>query len=813
MNLSSTTYAYSRQQTTLTLRRGRSAILGSVILTIALTACMGPIKPVPAQQSQEASPPPTATADASETAESASSEPSSSTPAASPMPLPPIGSGLPIEPQTQEEVPVVEAKPVLVVAARESYNAMSSTTATRTNTPLMQTPASVQVVPKAVIDDQQAITLQDALKNVSGVQPTATAGEYDNFLIRGFSTEYALFRNGTRLTNLTYDLANVERIEILKGPAAMLYGRIEPGGMINVVTQKPLDTPSYSIQQQFGSYGLSRTVVNATGPLTSDGALAYRIDLGYRNNDSFRDFVGRERLVVAPSLRWRPTSATEFNLSAEYIHDDYVQDNGIPARGNRVANVPISTFYNQPGFPRDHIEGPLVDFNWSHKFNENWTIKNGIVARFLTYKFRSLPVAYFQPLLEDPVNPMVRRGIYSENFHRNTYNAFLDLNGKFDTWGIKHNVLIGGDYYQLKETNSGFSGVNALFDPVNPVDYFTNVNLFNPVYPQMNPGLFDSLRRNSPNDFGITRTSWFGLYFQDQITLWDTLHILGGGRYDWARLSQGFSTASFNDIVKDTVNEDKFSPRVGVVYQPWPWLSLYGNYSESFGATNSGRTLTGQPLAPKTANQYEGGVKAEFFDGQLTSTLAFYRITQRNLPVQVTDLAFAAVGKARSQGIELDIAGQLGHGVSLIATYAYTDAAIVADQGLAFDNLGNIIGATTGNQGRALPNVPLHSGSVWLKYAVQQAPLQGLSVGTGVYLASERQGSLTNSYQLPGYARLDAYAAYRMKLGPTRLTAQVNVNNVLNQRYFYASHISNFSEAYNMPGEPLMVIGSLRLEY
>ncbi len=779
-----------------------------MLVMLITTACIGPIKPVPTAHKQEPPPQFTDTADAAKSSEPTPPQPVSAPFSEAALPLPVPGIGQPDSPAQQEELPVVESRPVQVVAQRESYSVSNSVVGMRNNVPLMHSPVSVQVVLKAVLQDQQAIRLQDALKNVSGVQPTATGGEYDNFLIRGFSTEYGLFRNGMRLTNLVYDLANVERIEVVKGPAAMLYGRIEPGGMINVVTNKPSDTPYYSIQQQFGSYGLSRTVVNATGPLTSDGSLAYRLDLSYRDSDSFRDFVSRERIFVAPSLRWRPTNATEFNLSAEYIHDDYVTDNGIPARGNRVANVPISTFYHQPGFPRDRIEGPMVDFNWSHKLSENWVIKNGFVARFLTYRFRSVPIAYFQPLLDDPTTPMVRRGIYSEDFHRDTYNVFLDLNGKFETWGIKHNVLVGGDYYQLKTTNSGFFGVNAL-----PVDFFTNVNVFNPVYPSMDPALFDTLRRNSPNDFGVIKDSWFGLYFQDQITLWDKLHILGGGRYDWAKLSQGFSTTSFNDIVRENLNDDKFSPRVGVVYQPWSWLSLYGNYSESFGATNSGRTISGQPLAPKAASQYEGGIKMEFFEGQLTSNLAFYRITQRNLPAQVTDLAFSTLGKARSQGVEFDLAGRLQNGISVIGTYAYTDASLIEDQGLAFDINGNIVGTTSGNRGRSLPNVPLHSGSFWLKYDVQHKPLQGLSVGTGVYLASERQGSLENTYQLPGFVRWDAYGAYRMQLGPTRLTAQVNVYNLLGQRYFYASHISNFSPAYNMPGEPLMVIGSLRLEY
>ncbi|NOS74062.1 MAG: TonB-dependent receptor, partial [Methyloglobulus sp.] len=391
----------------------------------------------------------------------------------------------------------------------KSYSAANSTTATKTDTPIMDTPVSIQVVPKAVLRDQQAWRVEDAVKNVSGVQQTwASGGQYQDFVIRGFGSgiNYTRFRNGIRLTEGTFDMANVEQIEVLKGPAAMLYGRVEPGGMVNVVTKKPLDTPYYSLQQQFGSYDFYRTTVDATGPITDDKALTYRFNLGYTDHNSFRDFIGEDRVFVAPSLHWQATPDTQFNLNIEYSNNDTTYDNGIPAIGKRVVDVPINRNYTHPDFNRDNIENTLVDFNWSHNFNDAWKVSNGIVATMSNLQSRTIPVAYFQTQLEGTPNPQVRRGTYFEDFERNNYTTYLNLNGKFDTFGIKHNVLLGGDYYSREEKNSGFFGLNYAIQQNfegDALKYFTFIDLNNPNYNQF-PFTFselDNLRRNAPNDF------------------------------------------------------------------------------------------------------------------------------------------------------------------------------------------------------------------------------------------------------------------------------------------------------------------------
>jgi iron complex outermembrane recepter protein len=399
----------------------------------------------------------------------------------------------------------------------KSYAVSNSSTATKTDTPIMDTPASVRVIPQAVLRDQQVTRLQDAVKNVSGVQLLqASGGQYEDFIIRGFGggVNYDRFRNGIRIPALTFDFANVEQVDVLKGSAAMLYGRMEPGGIVNVVTKKPLDIPYYSLQQQFGSYDFYRTTLDATGPITDDKSLTYRFDLGYTSRNSFRDFVTQDRLLVSPSLHWQATPATEFNLNFEYLRDNpSVADTGLPAIGTRVINAPINRNFTQPGpFNQDQINSTLVDFNWSHKFNDDWKIQNGIVANQVEYNFRDTPVAYGQFSLEGTTNPEVRRGLYFEDFNRDTHTVYLNLTGKFDTFGVKHNVLLGGDHYDLEQSNSGFFGLNHAILNADPngdftqegLKYFTFVNLRNPNYNAF-PFSFnqlDTLRKNAPNDFG-----------------------------------------------------------------------------------------------------------------------------------------------------------------------------------------------------------------------------------------------------------------------------------------------------------------------
>ncbi|OAI30294.1 TonB-dependent siderophore receptor [Methylomonas koyamae] len=663
-----------------------------------------------------------------------------------------------------------------------SYSVRHSSVATKTDTPLIQAPISVQVVPESVLKDQQAYRMQDALKNVSGVQQRFISGGFDSFVVRGFELDTFQYRNGVRIPGLNFDMANVKQIEVLKGPASTMYGRTEPGGMINAVTKRPLADAHYSLEQRFGSYDYYRTQAYATGAVTDDKSVLYGLDLSYLNADSFREHSFNDRIFVAPSLTWKPSDRTELNLTVEYLNEDRVYDSGLPATGAGILPLPLTRQFDNPGLNDNH-ENILVDFNWSHQFNNGWTIQNGVVTMHRDFESNETYTGGFTP-----ATGLLDRYAWFGNESTDMNTVYLNLTGKLNTFGVEHSLLLGGDFYS--QDSLAYATDN----------YVDSVNIYHPAYPANSSlAIYDNLpveyfRDQQGGWYNYREDTWYGLYFQDQMSFFgDKLHIMGGGRYDWTHVKQ--DSAYFTPLDSSAETNTHFSPRVGITVQPWPWLSVYGNFVESFG-TNNGRSQTGEIFDPQTATQFESGIKTEWFDGRLTTTLAYYHLTKNNvltpagngLPFQVP------IGEARSQGLELDVSGQIADGLSLVGNYAYTDTRITKDN--------------DGNQGNRLPYVPEHSGSLWLKYAFQQAPLQGFSLGAGLYAASERTGNRANSYWDDSYARLDLFGAYRHKIGKSHLTAQVNINNVADTKSFILR-----DQIRNLPMDPLMVFGSLRLEY
>ncbi|WP_347888098.1 TonB-dependent receptor [Nitrosomonas europaea] len=681
-----------------------------------------------------------------------------------------------------------------------SYSRPSSFSATKTDTRIMETPVSIQTVPRAVIDDQKSVMLKDILENISGVHPNPTLGYDTNFIMRGFSNNVT-YRNGL-IANSTFttsfDTANLQSVEVFKGPASILFGRSEPGGLLNITTKKPLATPYYALEQQFGAYGFYRTQWDATGPVTENNTLFYRFNGSYLDSKSFRDDIFKDRIMASGSVTWRPTNMTELTIEAEGLHQEGQIDYGIPVIGNRSAPIPISRTFGDRNDPVDKRHKIHVGTEFVHRFNADWLIRNRFLMTHGDDKSTFVnPTPAFGSALRN--DRFLDRNFFYQFFDTKSYTTNLDLNGKFELAQTHHEVLIGFDYLR-SDNNYSISGEYNNSDPALTVD------IFNPISTETNPAIIQQILLQNKN-FSTFRNEWFGVYFQDHITLWDKLHILAGGRYDWASTGRGRSLNSFSESEKNIPlrKDSNFSPRVGILYQLLPQISLFGNWTTSFGA-NNGISATGASFKPQTGEQFEVGIKGALFQEKLIATLTFYNLTKDNLltpDLSTPDpLDRIAVGRQRSRGIELDVSGQLTRELSLIGSYAYTDAKVVRDN--------------SGLQGNLMPLVPDHSGSIWLRYDVKQfVPLDGLSFGVGVFAVGKREGDIQNTFKLPGYARLDAFAAYRMKLGPTRLTAQINARNILDKRY-YESTDPNSNVAPRLgvyPGAPLTILGSLRLEY
>ncbi|MGZ8160117.1 MAG: TonB-dependent siderophore receptor [Methylobacter sp.] len=665
----------------------------------------------------------------------------------------------------------------------KDYKITNAVTATKTDTPLMQTPVSVKVVSRQVMKDQQAITVDQVLRNVSGA--VSGVGGSGTFFLRGFGN-YNVYRDGYKNQSQwaqTEDLANVERVEVLKGPGSILYGRTEPGGLINFVTKQPLDTPYYSLSQQFGSFDLYRTNVDVTGPLTANKDLAYRFNLGYQTNNTFQEFGSEERIFVAPSLRWNISDQTTSTLKVEYSD---IKENGrgmVPLLGNRPANIPRERNLGDPwNFQED--EYTMVSLNTEHAFNDAWKLRHRFNFSNYALTMSGRMAAGGGTGSAAPATGNVFRAFFAQNidgddYQHNFFNA-LELTGKFKTGFAKHTLLVGGDYYRsdYRATSAGFSLATR-----------DTTNLYTPVHQTGAPTIFPATV--STANFTLP---WFGLYAQDQVELPYNFHLLGGLRYDNAETS-GTSIGPDGGPIKDS-SYDQVSPRGGLVWQPIPELSAYGSYTENFGAANN--FWTDKPLPPQTAQQWETGIKTELFDGRFSGTIAYFDLKKQNVPVQVDPRTTLAIGEAESRGIELDLTGEILPGWNIIGAYAYTPFA---------KTLKGSTGA--GMDGKRLHNAPVNNGSLWTTYEFQRPLLRGLKVGAGAQAVGQREIGYTETAQAPGYVSANLMVSKLWKVGASRLTTQLNVDNLLDKTYT-ASTQSNGLSSY---GAPRTFMGSIKIEY
>ncbi len=687
--------------------------------------------------------------------------------------------------------------------------------ATKDNTPLLQAPINVQVVPRQTMDDHQDISVRDAVVGyVSSVQPPSVTSDsnnfYDGFNIRGFDNAN-IYRNDLRLFEITgIETANLQSIEVLKGPAAMLFGRLEPGGIVNLVPKRPLDTPYASLQEQFGSWGLTRTTIDSTAPLTADKTWLYRVNLDYTKADSFTDFVNSKNFFVAPTITWHPTNQFRLNVDVEYQKSSFVDNSmGIPAVGTRPADIPVSRYLQAPALTVNNPnrqERELIGYDWTYDFNKDWSLTNRFAFNNQEYRQFLNGVDSF-----DEATGVLNRNVWDAHVHTQTVATNLDLKGKFDLGPFNHSVLFGTDYFYLDKNIEAFFGDNPTIGPI---------NIYAPDY----SGTYSPLPSNS---FYPLREQWTGVYGQDVISFaQDRIHLLLGGRYDWASYGNGYSTNSdaeaegpynpTSGVGFQTANDQAFSPHLGLTIQPVPWLSFYGSYTKSFSVINA-IPVPGQPLfPPDSATQYEAGVKAELLDKRLTATLAVYDIVRSNVVQVIGGTPFSTpVGRVESKGVELDVTGRVNDNWSIIASYAYDDARIVNGQGPSAQDIvnGTLYPPTNvvDESGNRLQDVPYNSGAIWAKYDAD-GRWRGLSLGAGVVAVGDRQGDNQNSFILPAYARVDAMIQYQFKPPPEtqfkRVTLQLNVKNVFDTVYYQnsSSRLSIF------PGAPRTFLASIRAE-
>ncbi|MEO0456334.1 MAG: TonB-dependent siderophore receptor [Cyanobacteria bacterium P01_A01_bin.114] len=661
----------------------------------------------------------------------------------------------------------------------EDYFVPNASTATRTDTPILDIPASVQVVPRQVLEDQQVTRLDEALSNVSGVSFGGTfVGTSLNFNVRGFDAP--TLRNGFRefggFTGASPSITNLERVEVLKGPASILYGEVQPGGIINLVTEQPLSEPTYEIGGQVGNREIFQPQVDLSGPLTSDRRLLYRLNASYFNDDGFTDFdQDIERTFVAPVLAWQISDRTRLSLQAEYMDDRQPFETGLVAFGDGVVDVPFDSIISEPDNFTDS-ELFRVGYDLEHQFNDSWQIRNAF-----EYSNRDLSNEGFLPLEFDEATGTVTRFPSQQELDTENLSLQTSVVGEFATGSIEHTLLAGVD---LNRTNdSELTGFN-FFAP-------SFLDIFNPVFGLASVDA-DSLPLFADTDVQVDR---LGVYLQDQIEFSDNLFLLAGIRYDTVEQETTNNPTDLDPIGSEvTQNDDAFTPRVGIVYKPVEFLSLFASYSQSF-TPNLATTSTGDPLAPEEGEGFEVGIKAELLEGNLLATLSYFDITRQNVatPDPLDPFSSVATGKQRSQGVELDVVGEILPGWNLIASYAYTDARVTEDTFIP--------------DGNGLFNIPEHSASLWTNYELQSGDLQGLGFGMGFNFVGEREGDLDNSFELDDYFLTNAAVFYRRD----NWRFALNARNLFDADYVAASNNSRTSGVET--GAPFTIVGSISVEF
>jgi len=655
---------------------------------------------------------------------------------------------------------------VVTGEGQEGYRVDTSSTVLRTNTPLRDTPQSIQVIPQQVLQDQRADVVT-ALRNAPSVRNAAPSNfTAPRILVRGFFSSTALDGFVNRVfngvgANIGPDLTGIDRIEVIQGPSAVLFGSLSPGGTVNYVTKQPLRDPYYFAEATFGSYSFYRGELDISGPIDSEKKVLYRLNTSYRSQGSFLEGSDLRNLVVAPVISATFGENTTLSIESVYknISNERVQL-GLPAVGTVLPNpngkIPRDRNVNE-GF-EDNTQFRITA-SLDHRFSEAWSFNTRF--RYDALNVDGLSVV---PGALGADNRTLPRSATEFVEEYREYRSQTNVVGKFRTGSIKHEVLFGLDL--------GRNTYNPTFRSRSGVP---SVDVFNPDYgrPLGTPG--------EPFKTEIV-TDELGILLQDQIILADNLRLLLTGRFD------AFTQTGDFDSPSPVQSGDAFSPRVGIVYQPIPPISLYANFAQSFEPT-IGLSATDTPFQPSRGTQFEIGVKADI-NPRLTTTLALYDITLTNvLTPDPADPNFSVqTGEQNSRGIELSIAGEILPGWNIFAGYAYNDSRITESNNPA-------------EVGKRFQRTTPHTASLWTTYELQSGSLEGLGFGLGLFYVGERAGDNVNTFELPSYLTTDLALFYKRD----RLRIALNFKNLFDVTYFDGA----FSRNRVSYGEPFTVQGTI----
>jgi catecholate siderophore receptor len=667
--------------------------------------------------------------------------------------------------QTDASLPEIK-----VQGSREdtpTYNPPTARTATKIEAPLRDIPQTVNVVPQSLLRDQGARSMEATLKSVPGIGLSHGDGQRDQVTIRGFSAIADQFIDGLRDDALYFrDLSNIEQIEVIKGPASVLYGRGSSGGLINRISKKPGIDRS-EVTAQAGSWNQRRAEFDLARNYEKSG-IAFRVTGAAERADSYRDKQFLDREALSPSLQFKLGTATDLLIQAEYLSDRRVTDFGIPAFQGRPVDVPASTYYgaaNARDVDTSHARVNALGFTLNHRFNPSLSLRNAF--RHYDYKLNR------NNTLVGSVNEAQRTASLTHgNVYRQEDGFFnqTELTQKTTLGGMSHQLLYGVELAKQEKDQLFRSQANV-----------ATVSLFNPVLPVL------PLTANaapSSNNVGILTTQ--SVYMQDLIALSTRWKALAGVRYDRFEQETEERIAGRPNLQR---TDRAWSPRVGLVYQPTQTQSYYASFSKSFQPSAESFPLAANnaQIAPEETTNQEVGAKFDFFEGQASATASVFQLQRTNMKSTIpgTTTLFP-VGEQRTRGLELTFTGELPRGWQIWSGYAYLDARITSSPSV---DSGQPI------QGKRATLTPKHSANLWLTKALGN----GFRAGAGINYVDDRFANLGNTVTLPGYTTVDAMAGYQI----AKLDLQLNVNNLFNKKYIVSGHgsVGNL----NLPGAPRSV--------
>lgn len=707
--------------------------------------------------------------------------------------------------------------------------------AARSGIKVMDLPQSVQIVGSEIIEQQQAIRLSEVVKNLNGVYVgSARGGAQESFFSRGYDmSANNMFKNGFRYNAGSIpEVSSLEKVEFLKGGSALLYGNVAPGGIMNLVTKTPKFTQGGEVSMQIGSYSYYKPTIDFYGPLNK--SIAYRFTGSYENSESFRDFVKNERIYVNPSFLFHLSDKTQITVQGDYLSADWTPDFGTGIYGKTILDLPRNEFFGAL-WSTANTKSSSASMLFNHDFNKNW--KLNFNSSYQYYRRTQTSTAQLSTI---DANGNWKRGLTKSDAAENIFGDQLSLQGTFNTGEIKHQIFTGADYensmapsytYGFYGTPNGTTAITTEATAINLYTYDYSTQSRNIPYP------------TRATQLATTNTQRFGAYAQDLISVTKHIKVLAGLRWSWQEsyvataketVKQGVITTSLENA--ETVDGAKtvnkaFSPKAGLVVQPTKDLSLFASYSNSF-TPNTGTTVDLKPLDPSIIDQYEAGVKKDFWGGLLSTNVTVYQITNNNLAQTAPFLADGVtqnantslkelVGATKGKGVEIDITAYPVEGLNIMAGYSFNETKVSKSSGTN----GSLV------VGDVLARTPRNTANLSFFYKLPSGFFKGVTFGAIGNYIGDRTGGWNDDYlwtavtptptnpnpdpaytitirdrdiPLEGYVTVDASLGYEWK----KISILCRLSNITNELN-YTVH-----ENYSVnPIAPRQVMTSLRYKF